>query len=110
MIAASQGVARFGAPLVVVGSASEDRVAAVNLFEKNNARELVRQRHRAKREQLISPLKLGPVGTTNDEAEVESTRAALLKEAAEGDAVVLLAGVVKQHQVGFLGHALWQLL
>ena len=40
------------------------------------------QRHRPKREQLISPLKLGSVGATNDEAEVKSAGAALLKEAA----------------------------
>jgi hypothetical protein len=38
MIAASQGVAQFAAPLVVVGSASEDRVPAVNLFEQDNPR------------------------------------------------------------------------
>ena len=44
--------ARIGGASVVVGLAGEDLVRAVELLEQHDARELVRQRHRAERERV----------------------------------------------------------
>src|SRR4051794_39741164 len=55
---------------VVVGLAGEDLVAAVELFEQDDAGKLMRQRHRAEREAVVDPLELPAEPAADDEAEL----------------------------------------
>ena len=95
---------------MVVRGAGKNRVAAIDLLQQHDARELMGQRHRAERQAVSGSIELNSVGATDHKAEIQAAGAALLKEAAEGDAVVLLAGVIEQHKMGLIGNTLRQLL
>ena len=67
----------------MVRLAREDLVGAEELLEQDDARELVRQRHRAEREQVVVALERRPERAADHEADVAAALAALLEEARE---------------------------
>jgi Protein of unknown function (DUF3467) len=85
-------------------------VPAVDLLEQHDARELVRQRHRAERQAMVDGVELEPERAADDEAQVPTALTALLEEAAERGRVVLRAAGVEQRDERALGDAAGDLL
>ena len=72
----------------MVRLAGDDLVGAIELLEQDDPRELVGQRHRAKRQAVIGARELEPVRAADHEREVASGGSALLDEGREGKAVI----------------------
>jgi hypothetical protein len=71
-------------------------VAAVQLLEQDDPRELVGQRQRPEREAVVDLVELQTERAADDEADVAAGLAAVFEEAAEGERVELLALAVQQ--------------
>ncbi len=80
-------------------------MAAVELLEQDDARELMRQRNFAKRETVVDVLELEPERAADHEAEVLATAPALLEKLGERERVGLRSVAVKQGDEGSLGQA-----
>ncbi len=80
-------------------------MAAIELLEQDDARELVGQRQRPEREAVVDVVHLQAERATHDEADVAPRLAAILEEAAEGQRVELLALAIEQRDERALGEA-----
>ena len=78
-------------------------MAAVELLEQHDPRELVRQRHLPDRQAEVDLVDLEPVRPADHEAEVTATLAPLFQERTESERVHVLAIAVKQRQERAIG-------
>src|SRR5215216_200821 len=91
----------------MVRLAREDLVRPVELLDEHHARELVRERHRAERELLVTALELRPVRPADDEADVAPAAAPLLEPARERHRVARAFADLDELDLGVAGqHAL----
>jgi len=81
-------------------------MAAVELLQQHDTRELVRQCRGPERQLEVGALEIEAVRTADDEAEVAARLAPLFEELAEGDRVERLAGAVEQADESIFGNAL----
>ena len=89
---------------MVVRLSGEDLVAAVDLFEQHDARQLVGEGHGTERKPVVDTIQLEVAEWPADhEAEVAAAGTALLEELAEPGRVVLPALRSEQHDEGALG-------
>jgi len=79
-------------------------MGAVELLQEHYPRELMRERHRAKREAVVDRVELEPERSADHEAEIAPALAAVLEKSAELDRVELPARGIQQGHVGPLGH------
>jgi Protein of unknown function (DUF3467) len=85
-------------------------VAAVDLLEQHDARELVRERQAAEREPVVDRIEVEAERAADDEADVTTALAAILQKASERRRVVLLAVRCEQRDERALRDAACDLL
>jgi hypothetical protein len=89
----------------VVGLAGENLVAAVQLLEQDDSRELMRQRDLPKRKTVVDVLEVEPERAADHEAEVPAAAPPLLEELGERQRVGLRPVTVQQRYERTAGQA-----